>query len=92
MIQQRMTIAVFLSLVLLAWLTDQAAVAQDQPSEAVLRAEAARTDVVARASAATIAVMGTGGEGGGSGVLISPMSSPNVCHHWFDGLPREMSN
>ena len=39
---------------------------------AVLDAEAARVEVVAKASAATVAIFGKSGNDGGSGVVISP--------------------
>ncbi len=42
------------------------------PSDAVLAAQQQRVDAMQRASRATVAVYGTDGQGGGSGVCISP--------------------
>jgi S1-C subfamily serine protease len=51
---------------------------------AVLEAEAARVAVIDRASSATIAILAPGGQGGGSGVIISPdgyaLSNFHVTH------------
>ncbi len=47
-----------------------AAWAQVDPQ--VLEAEAARVAVVERASSAAVAIFANGGQGGGSGVVISP--------------------
>jgi serine protease Do len=46
--------------------------AEASPDPAVLEAENERAAAIARASAATVAVFDAKGEGGGSGVLISP--------------------
>ncbi|MCH7751114.1 MAG: trypsin-like peptidase domain-containing protein, partial [Planctomycetes bacterium] len=46
--------------------------AELQPADAVLQAERQRIEAIARASAATLAVFDAGGQGGGSGVVISP--------------------
>ncbi|MCA9246610.1 MAG: trypsin-like peptidase domain-containing protein, partial [Planctomycetales bacterium] len=42
------------------------------PPEAVLEAERERVATIERATAATLAIMAPGGQGGGSGVIISP--------------------
>ncbi|MEM7455511.1 MAG: trypsin-like peptidase domain-containing protein [Planctomycetota bacterium] len=48
------------------------ALAQVEVSEAVLEAERQRIETIQRASAATISVLAPGGNGGGSGVLVTP--------------------
>uniref|UniRef100_UPI00397BF0FD hypothetical protein n=1 Tax=Salmonella sp. SAL4358 TaxID=3159879 RepID=UPI00397BF0FD len=47
-------------------------VAWAQVDQEVLAAEAARVEVVARASQAAVAIFANEGQGGGSGVVISP--------------------
>jgi S1-C subfamily serine protease len=54
-----------------AWCAGSASPAADPP-QAVLDAERARIDAIARAVPAAIAVFEPGGSGGGSGVVISP--------------------
>ena len=46
--------------------------AELRPADAVLQAERQRIEAIQRASAATLAVFDAGGQGGGSGVVISP--------------------
>lgn len=46
--------------------------AELQPDEPVLQAEQQRINAIEQASAATVAVFDAGGQGGGSGVVISP--------------------
>ena len=46
--------------------------AEDEPPRAVVEAEEARIATMSRAAAATVAVFQAGGQGGGSGVIISP--------------------
>jgi S1-C subfamily serine protease len=55
-----------------AWAVAAVAMAADQPSEAVLAAEAQRVATIERICRPTIAVFDSKGQGGGSGVLISP--------------------
>jgi S1-C subfamily serine protease len=59
-----------------------AAIAQVDP--AVLEAERARVEVVAKASSSTVAIFSRDGQGGGSGVVISPdgyaLSNFHVTH------------
>jgi len=45
---------------------------QAKPSAAVLQAEQQRIEVIARAATTTVAVFDATGQGGGSGVVISP--------------------
>src|SRR3954467_7883150 len=65
-----------------SWLLAPAKAADVDPS--VLEAEAARVAVIERASSATIAILAPGGQGGGSGVIISPdgyaLSNFHVTH------------
>jgi S1-C subfamily serine protease len=60
------------------------AVAWAQVDPRVLEAESARVAVVERASRATVAIFANGGQGGGSGVVISPdgyaLSNFHVTH------------
>ena len=60
-----------LALALACWLTAPTTRAA-APDPAVLEAQRARAEAIARASAATIAVFDSAGAGGGSAVLISP--------------------
>ena len=53
-------------------LTAEPLLARPVPDEAVRAAEEARIATIARASAAAVAVFDTAGQGGGSGVVISP--------------------
>jgi len=53
-------------------LADEPTTGSDAVDPEVLRAEAERIAVVEKAAAATLAVFGQGGSGGGSGVVISP--------------------
>jgi serine protease Do len=46
--------------------------AEVKPADAVLEVERQRIDAIELASAATVAVFDAGGQGGGSGVIISP--------------------
>jgi len=48
------------------------AIARAEVDEAVLQAESQRVTVMAKAREATIAIFANGGQGGGSGVVISP--------------------
>jgi serine protease Do len=68
----------------LAWLTASAAPAPAQVDPAVLKAESERIAVVERASQAAVAIFARGGQGGGSGVVISPdgyaVSNFHVTH------------
>ncbi len=48
------------------------AIAQVQPPEQLLKAEQERIEVMARAATTTVAVFDSRGQGGGSGVVISP--------------------
>ena len=61
------------SVLLLAMLqADVAAFASDPPDADILAAEAERVAVIERISRPTVAIFDSGGQGGGSGVIISP--------------------
>ena len=84
-----------LSLVLcFVLLSSSAARAQVDPQ--VLEAETARVAVVERASSATIAIFANGGQGGGSGVVISPdgyaLSNFHVTHECGPGMKCGMAD
>jgi len=57
---------------LVGWLLAASALAAEPPSDNVLAAEAARIATIERITQPTIAVFDRKGQGGGSGVLISP--------------------
>jgi len=67
-----------------------------QVDPAVLEAEKARVEVVARCVSSTVAVFSPGGEGGGSGVVISPdgyaLSNFHVTNSTGDAMQCGMSD
>lgn len=79
---RRLDLLVLACLYLAGWSPARARAAEVDP--AVLEAEAARVAVIERASSATIAILAPGGQGGGSGVIISAdgyaLSNFHVTH------------
>jgi serine protease Do len=55
------------------------------PDPAVARAEAERVEVMARAAATAVAIFSPGGQGGGSGVVISPDGFALTNYHVTSG-------
>ncbi len=74
----------------------QAAVAFAQVDAEVLKAEAARVAVVARASKTAVAIFANAGQGGGSGVVISPdgyaLSNFHVTHEAGNAMKCGMAD
>ncbi len=79
--RRKITMRWLLALLALVWL---AAEVRADVDPLVLQAERARVEVVETASQATIAIFAKGGQGGGSGVVISPdgyaLSNFHVTH------------
>jgi serine protease Do len=65
-------LTIFGAVTLLLGVIAVSARAEVSPDPAVQQAESARAAAIARASAATVAIFDAKGEGGGSGVIISP--------------------
>src|SRR5262245_19265795 len=58
--------------------------------EGVLSAEAARVEIVAKASSTAVAIFSPGGQGGGSGVVISPDGFALSNYHVTSGAGDAM--
>jgi serine protease Do len=69
---------------------DLAALAPPSPPPSVIKAEADRIQAIAKASRSTVGVFGLDGQGGGSGVVISPDGYVLTNYHVSDPFGKRM--